>query len=304
MIQKKFMTVKVKDLIPYDNNPRVNDKAVSATKESMIQCENIDPIEVDENMVILSGHTRRLALMELGYKETEVIVVSGLSDEQKRKYRILANKTNEFAEWDIDKLSEELADLDLGDFDWGFDIEDVADPIRDSRKEGKGSLLDRFLVPPFSVFDTKQGYWRTRKNQWIEFGIRSSDGRGDNLTFSQNIAENYNRKPLSGTSIFDPVLCEICYKWFNVEGGKIYDCFAGGSVRGIVAESLGYDYTGIDLRQEQIDSNYENADECGVHPNWICDDSLNADLYVEDNSVDMIFSCPPYADLEVYSDDE
>lgn len=83
----------------------------------------------------------------------------------------------------------------------------------------------------------------------------------------------------------------------------IYDCFAGGSVRGIVASKLGYNYLGIDLRQEQIDANYENASEMDVEVVWHCDDSKNADKYIEDNTADMIFSCPPYADLEVYSND-
>jgi 16S rRNA G966 N2-methylase RsmD len=115
--------------------------------------------------------------------------------------------------------------------------------------------------------------------------------------------EKYGREQQTGISIFDPVLCELAYKWFCTEKGKIYDCFAGGSVRGIVASKLGYDYHGIDLRQEQIDANIENANEIGVKPNWYCDDSLNADEYIEDDSCDMVFSCPPYADLEVYSDD-
>ena len=105
------------------------------------------------------------------------------------------------------------------------------------------------------------------------------------------------------TSIFDPVVCELAYRWFCTEKGKIFDCFAGGSVRGVVASKLGYDYHGIHLRQEQIDANYENAKTIGVNPHWYCDDSLNADKYIDDNSCDMIFSCPPYADLEVYSDD-
>lgn len=59
---------------------------------------------------------------------------------------------------------------------------------------------------------------------------------------------------------------------------------------------------GIDLRQEQVDANYENAADVGADPVWYCDDSLNADRYIEDGVADMIFTCPPYADLEVYSD--
>lgn len=80
-----------------------------------------------------------------------------------------------------------------------------------------------------------------------------------------------------------------------------------GGVRGIVAERLGFTYTGIDLRKEQIDANYTNAKEIGTDTdkiNWICDNSLNVDEHIEDESADLLFTCPPYFDLEVYSDDE
>jgi ParB-like chromosome segregation protein Spo0J len=121
MITKEFITVKLDELHPYENNPRINDNAVSHVKASIEQCENLDPIEIDENGVILSGHTRLLALQELGYTETEVVRISGLDEDQKRKYRILANKTNEIADWDFDKLAEELDGLDFDGFDFGFD---------------------------------------------------------------------------------------------------------------------------------------------------------------------------------------
>lgn len=106
---------------------------------------------------------------------------------------------------------------------------------------------------------------------------------------------------VSGTSVFDPVLCEVIYNWFGLKGGIVFDPFAGGSVRGIVAEMLGQKYIGIDLSQRQIDANQMNADELGVCPAWYCDDSKNADKYITDESADLIFSCPPYHNLEKYS---
>ena len=114
-----------------------------------------------------------------------------------------------------------------------------------------------------------------------------------------------NKLP-SDTSIFDPVLCELMYRWFCPDGGKILDPFAGGSVRGVVANYLGYDYTGIDIRQEQVDSNNEQAREILGHNicNWIVGDSNKVLDEIDDDSFDMVFSCPPYADLEVYSDIE
>lgn len=121
-MNKEFKTMKLKDIVPYENNPRINEEAVAYVEESMKQCENIDPIEVDEDNVILSGHTRLIALKRLGYKDTEVLVVSGLTEEQKKKYRILANKTAEIAQWDFEKLEKELEGLDFDGFDFGFDF--------------------------------------------------------------------------------------------------------------------------------------------------------------------------------------
>lgn len=107
---------------------------------------------------------------------------------------------------------------------------------------------------------------------------------------------------LNGTSTFDPVLCEVIYNWYSPKDGIVFDPFAGGSVRGVVAEMLGRHYIGIDLSQEQVDANQMNADKLGVCPAWHCDDSRNADSYIPDGSADLVFSCPPYHNLEKYSD--
>lgn len=120
MITKEFVTLNVREIKPYENNPRVNDEAVADVVASIEQCENLDPIEVDEANVILSGHTRLKALKRLGYKTTEVLRYTGLTEDQKKKYRLLANKTGEIATWDIDKLAVELDGLDFEGYDFGF----------------------------------------------------------------------------------------------------------------------------------------------------------------------------------------
>jgi hypothetical protein len=107
----------------------------------------------------------------------------------------------------------------------------------------------------------------------------------------------------TGTSIFDPVLCELAYRWFCPPGGLVLDPFAGGSVRGIVASKLGRRYLGIDLRPEQVAANVAQAKVICTDPipEWKVGDSTEIDKLGE--SCDFIFTCPPYADLEVYSDD-
>lgn len=113
---------KLSELIPYTNNPRKNDGAVDAVMESIKQCGYISPIVIDENNEILAGHTRYKAMKKLKIKTAKCVVMEGLTEEQKRKYRILDNKTGEFAEWDIDLLNIELEGLDFEGFDFGFDI--------------------------------------------------------------------------------------------------------------------------------------------------------------------------------------
>ncbi len=110
------------DIKPYENNPRKNDCAVDAVAESIRQCGYVAPIIVDEDNVVLAGHTRLKALIKLGYTTANCLVASGLTAAQKRKYRLLDNKTGELAEWDFDKLLEELQDLDFEGFDFGFDM--------------------------------------------------------------------------------------------------------------------------------------------------------------------------------------
>ena len=120
---KMEQILKLSEIMPYENNARKNDKAVKDVAESIKQCGYIAPIIVDENNVILAGHTRYKALKKLGYKEVTVRKVTGLTEEQKRKYRLLDNKTNELAEWDFEKLKDEIDGLDFSEFDidWGLE---------------------------------------------------------------------------------------------------------------------------------------------------------------------------------------
>ena len=304
--------ISVKDLIPYERNTKKHDKTqINNVAESIKQYGFVQPIVIDKNNVVVIGHCRLLAAKQLKMKEVPCVCVEDLTEEQVKALRIVDNKSNE-SEWDFDVLPDELAELDLSNFDFNFGIDDEEEETETEYSaddtENK-SLVDRFIVPPFSILDSRQGYWQDRKRQWKSIGLASENGRDENLSGAPDIPQyaKYGRGTMKGiapqTSVFDPVICELAYRWFCTEGGKIYDCFAGGSVRGIVAAKLGYDYHGIDLRQEQINANIANANEIGVCPNWYCDDSLNADKYVADESCDLVFSCPPYADLEVYSDD-
>lgn len=141
----------------------------------------------------------------------------------------------------------------------------------------------------------------------------TASGRKANLTWNIGIAaiDQYRvkegiktRSDVQSTSMFDPVLCELCYQWFCPVGGQVLDPFAGGSVRGIIAHALGRRYWGCDLRPEQVISNVDQGAKIvpDNQPTWVCGDSLvTVDSAPE---ADFVFSCPPYGSLEKYSDDE
>ena len=219
------------------------------------------------------------------------------------------------------------------------DLDGLMDDDAAPEPADKPSLADRFLIPPFDVLDARQGWWRKRKQQWLSLGIVSEVGRDGNLAFadvSMADPEYYRKKeeaqqqagraltnsefeadyytPLEtswsgGTSVFDPVMCELAYRWFSPAGGTVLDPFAGGSVRGIVAGLLGRSYRGNDLRPEQVESNREQRDEftrrglLAADPAWSVGDSADWVTTLDAESADLVFTCPPYYDLEEYSSD-
>jgi hypothetical protein len=180
------------------------------------------------------------------------------------------------------------------------------------------SLSERFILPPFTQLDARSGAWQDRKALWLRLGLKSEVGR-DAKTFAKGEGkDDVSQKILAmsgGQSIFDPVLAEMVYRWFTPKGGHILDPFAGGSVRGVVAAVCGRHYTGIDLSERQVDANIEQDASFramrvygdGMAPTWLVGDSravlLDHEGYGISGPFDGILTCPPYHDLEVYSDD-
>lgn len=293
---------------PNPNNPRLikDDKFGQLVKSirDFPEMLKLRPIVVNEDMMVLGGNMRLKACKEAGLKKVHIEIAEGLSEDQQKEFIIKDNSN--FGSWDFDLLVNEW-DQDKLD-EWGVDV--PVEWVGEEDKGGSKKLSDRFIIPPFSVLNTMQGAWQHRKNYWLSLGIKSEVGRSaPSITNNDVLLSNgisFSGVRTDGTSIFDPVLCELCYQWFNIPKGKILDPFAGGSVRGIVASILGFKYMGNDLSKEQITANRANAEEVltgkSDHPDWTNGDSLNINTITKGYEADMIFSCPPYSDLEVYSD--
>lgn len=268
-----------------------------------------------------------------------VIKASELTDAEQREFIIKDNVG--FGEWDMDILANDWDSDDL--VDWGVDVwqmNTAGDTAEDEGGIGGGgdsnpTLNDRFVVPPFSILDTRKGYWQRRKKMWRGLIGDMGETRKDTLIQSpevkykdlyqktrqhreelglsfreyldkyvpDEVKEREAKKVLSqGVSLFDPVLSEICCKWFTPgDGSSIFDCFAGDTQKGLVFGMCGHSFTGIELRQEQVDINNGVIQGRNLPIRYICDDGQNVAKHFAPESQDMLFSCPPYYDLEVYS---
>jgi hypothetical protein len=167
-------------------------------------------------------------------------------------------------------------------------------------------LAGLYIEPPMSVLDRRSRRWQQRTAQWRALGVRSELGRDETGVHPQaDYLRIRSDASDAGLSIFDPVLTELCLRWFSHEGDRVLDPFAGGSVRGVVSSALGRWYTGVDLRPEQVEANRQQAALGGdVAPEWIVGDSCDIERLVGPGyEADAILTCPPYGDLERYSDD-
>jgi ParB-like chromosome segregation protein Spo0J len=139
--------VSIDDVRPYEKNPRVNDAAVDAVAASIRQFGFRVPIVVDQDMVIVCGHTRWKAAKKLGLKQVPVHIAKDLTPDQVKAFRIADNQTNTLADWDYDLLPLELKDLQTANFDLsllGFGADELAELLAPDGTEG---LTDPDEVP-------------------------------------------------------------------------------------------------------------------------------------------------------------
>ena len=295
---------------------------------------------LDKNGVLIAGNKTQAQAKALGFDKVRVIQTDGseliavqrtdldINDQKDDKARRLAYADNRASQlgmvWDPDQLAKDAAaGIDL--LSVGFNADDLK-AIAGSVSAGGGaggaaagdsktlgSLAKDFTAPPFSVLDARAGYWLERKQQWLDRGLDGAAGRGDVQASLGNAASrkaDYDGADGAGdwaaTSVFDPVLAEILCSWFCPKGGLVIDPFAGGITRGAVAAHYGLDYIGLDVRRQQVDANRDQVTALDLDPApvYIHGDSRDIKAKVGDARADLILTCPPYADLERYSDQD
>ena len=146
----EIVNKKIEELKPYENNPRFNDDAVEYVAKSISNFGFKVPIVLDKNNVIVAGHTRYKASLELGLKEVPCIVADDLTDEQVKAFRLADNKVSEQASWNIDLLDEEIENiLNINMEDFGFENIDIDwDNIEDLTEQSYEEPLHNMLECP------------------------------------------------------------------------------------------------------------------------------------------------------------
>lgn len=268
-------------------------------------------ILIDKDNNIIAGNGIVEAAGSVGLEKVKIVETSGdeiiavkrtdiaLDSEQGRTMALADNATAAAdLAWDTDNLGEFFGPDELSA--WGIDPTKV--DINQQKAEARLKLADVFTVPPYSVIDARNGDWQKRKKTWNTLIGDVGESREGKLGEAGLMAAVNN-----GVSILDAALAETLYKWFipnNINyKPKIFDCFAGDTVFGFVSSYLGGSFSGTELREEQAELNNQRVKAEGLDARYFCDDGRNIANYLKPESQDLFFSCPPYFDLEHYSDD-
>ena len=185
-------------LIEYARNPRKNDHAVDRVAAAIREFGFRVPVVAKSDGTVVDGHLRLKAAKKLGLTEVPVVLADDMTDLQIKAFRLSVNKMAELAQWDEDMLKIELEELSELGFDLeltGFTDEEILalgeDELADDDEPGepaepKGNLSDRFMIPPFTVLNAREGWWQNRKKAWLAIGIKSELGRGGGATWNVN----------------------------------------------------------------------------------------------------------------------
>ena len=182
--------------MPYANNARTHsEEQVSQICASIREFGFTNPLLIDESGGIIAGHGRLAAAKILKMDEVPTIELKGLTEAQKRAYVIADNKLALNAGWDEELLKAEFEALQNLDFDLeltGFSEDEINELLGEdldfngSGAGVSGSLADKFLLPPFSVFNARSGWWQDRKRSWLNMGIDSGAGRNSGMQKAMN----------------------------------------------------------------------------------------------------------------------
>ena len=296
----ELKNVEVKKLKLATYNPRrITERELKKLVTSIEENGFIQPIVVNKDLTIIGGHQRIKAAKQLNIDTVPAIVLD--VDKQKEKeLNLVLNKIS--GDWEELALKEMLEELEKAGrlYATGFEARGL-DRLR--FKQGNQinrKLIQDYIVPPFSIFDTKQGYWQKRKKEWHEqLGDTILNREAENQDSAPRDIDSSGYKAISQ---YDPVLIEVLLTWYAEKGSIVIDPFAGSSIAGLVASTLGYTFIGTDVWKEQVERNINKAKDLRVkNCSWYNDTADNIAKYLpKGKKASLLIIDPPYFNLENY----
>lgn len=296
----ELIQIPVKKLKLATYNPRrITERELKKLVTSIEENGFVQPILVNKDLTIIGGHQRVKAAKQLNIDTVPAIVID-VSPEKEKELNLALNKIS--GDWEETALRELLEELEQAGrmYATGFEAKEL-DKLR--FKQGNQinrKLIQDYIVPPFSIFDTKQGYWQTRKKEWHE--------QLGNTTLNRNV-DNQESTPGDiggGTyktiSQYDPVMIEVLLTWYASRGDIVLDPFSGSSLAGLIASRLGYTFIGTDTWAEQVKENKDQAKELKeTNCTWHNDTAENIGKYLpKGKKATLLITDPPYFNLENY----
>lgn len=316
-------------LNPAPYNPRkITEGALARLRKLLKRHGWAEPLVAQAGTRVLIGGHQRLEAAKLEGITPVPVVFLEVTDRKAKALNIALNNREAQGTWDEEALAKLLDELGPADLDelTGFtdeELEELLHPVTLEPSSGI-TLAERFGAPPFSVLDARQGYWRRRAAAWHEQIGQQANHRGAEQPADKGelrrLVKKWGKRGPAATDTtqiarFDPVLVELAVRWFSPQGGTVLDPFAGTALSGVVASLLGRRFLGVDLSAEQVASNQAHWAERAPHlegryaigPAWLDGDSrelqrILVQQYGEAPKVDLVLSCPPYFDLERYTD--
>ena len=304
---------KITELIQDDRNlNKGTERGQQLIEKSLRQFGAGRSVLIDKNNRIIAGNKTHANAEAVGLDDVIIVETDGtklvavkrtdidLDSKEGREMALADNATVKVdLEWDAEELNAVAYDFGIDAEEWDVALEEENGGLYSADPNLQGNLSKNYVVPPFSVLDTRRDYWRARKEWWLQKTgdlSETRDAEYGKFTGGGTIMDTIN----GGTSNFDPVLAEVIFKWFAPVGGKVLDPFGGEQTKGVVAGELGMEYDAVEIRPEQVELNREKTKQ---YPNveYYCGDSNDISQLIAKRGFDLCFTSPPYYDLEVYS---
>lgn len=300
--EAKYKTVNIKDLKPAKYNPRkITDRTLNDLEHSLKEWGLVQPLVINKDGTVIGGHQRLRLLKKQGVDKVTVAELD-LNEDAEKALNIALNRVQ--GTFDEQGLLALLNDLQKNEklAGTGYNEKELARLQWKNNNQINRTLIEDYIIPPFSIWDAKQGYWTKRKQEWHEQLGDTLAGRDGDIDEQGSTPGSIGGDNLKAISQYDPVMIEVLLTWYAQPGDYVLDPFSGSPLAGLIASRLGYNFIGTDTWKDQVLRNKGRADALEESKcTWYHDTGANIAKYLpKGKKAKLLITDPPYFNLENY----